>query len=156
MNQRTIIAIVIAVALLALIGTVAFMSQQTGQTPTENQTQTPPPASNGNDSGQDGSNQTQNQTEPADEAQSGEVSATISGNAFQPASLTIKKGTKVTWTNNDSVEHTVTADTTAANAPDSPQLDQGDTYSFTFNDTGTFAYHCTPHPNMKATVTVVE
>ncbi len=40
---------------------------------------------------------------------SGGNSVTIANFAFSPQSLTVKAGTKVTWTNNDSVTHTVTA-----------------------------------------------
>ncbi len=72
--------------------------------------------------------------------------------SFSPATVTVKKGTKVTWTNNDSTAHTVTAD--SGNGPDSSTLNPGDTYSFTFSSAGTFAYHCSFHSNMHGTVVV--
>jgi plastocyanin len=60
-------------------------------------------------------------------------------------------GTTVTWTNNDSVTHTVTAD---AGAFDSGALSPGHTYSFTFRTSGTYSYHCSIHRSMTATIIV--
>jgi amicyanin len=75
---------------------------------------------------------------------------------FSPASITVKVGTKVTWTNEDSVGHTVTADDPSSDAPASGTFSKGESYSFTFNKAGTYDYHCEPHPYMKATVVVTE
>jgi plastocyanin len=74
--------------------------------------------------------------------------------AFSPASITVKKGDTVTWTNNDSVEHTVTRE--GSTGPDSALFDEGETFSYTFNTVGTFKYFCKPHPSMQGTVTVTE
>jgi quinohemoprotein ethanol dehydrogenase len=71
--------------------------------------------------------------------------------AFAPASVDVAVGTAVTWTNNDSVTHTVTADDKSF---DSGNLDPGKTFSFTFTKAGTYTYHCAIHPNMKATIVV--
>lgn len=71
--------------------------------------------------------------------------------AFDPANVTIAKGSMVTWIQKDSVVHTVTGD---GNDLDSPILSQGQTYNFTFNETGTFEYQCHIHPNMKGKVIV--
>ena len=68
---------------------------------------------------------------------------------FQPAEITIKKGETITWTNNDSAKHTATCDTF-----DSGLLAKGESFSYTFNETGTFDYICTPHPYMKGKVQV--
>ncbi len=73
---------------------------------------------------------------------------------FVPSQVTVKRGTTVTWTQEDSVPHTVTADRKAG--LDSPLLKKGETYSYKFEKTGTFSYHCTPHPNMKGKVVVEE
>lgn len=78
----------------------------------------------------------------------------ISNFAFTPANITVKKGTEVTWTNKDSVVHTVSGDT--SDGPNSSSLSNGDTYSFTFNTAGTFGYHCNPHQSMHGTVTVTK
>lgn len=82
-------------------------------------------------------------------------SVTIENFAFSPANITVKKGTTVTWTNKDSTAHTVT-ENDGKNGPDSSSLDQGKSYSFTYDTVGTFKYHCSFHPNMVGTVTVTE
>lgn len=74
--------------------------------------------------------------------------------AFSAAKITVKMGTKVTWTNNDSVAHTVTAD--SGTGPKSDNISPGGTYSYTFGTAGTFAYHCAIHPDMTGTVTVTQ
>jgi len=73
--------------------------------------------------------------------------------AFNPATIKVRKGTTVTWTNNDSLVHTVTG---TDSGPRSDLLNPGDKYTFTFDQVGTFAYNCTPHPFMKGTVQVTE
>jgi len=75
----------------------------------------------------------------------------ISGFAFDPPTLTVPVGTTVTWTNNDSTTHTVTADDGSF---DSGNVDPGGTFSFTFSTAGTINYHCKIHPNMTASITV--
>ena len=70
--------------------------------------------------------------------------------------LTVKKGTTVTWRNDDTAQHDVNFDDQAMDSADSKLLDQGQTYQYTFNEVGTFNYHCTPHPFMKAKVVVTE
>lgn len=80
------------------------------------------------------------------------VNVTIKGFAFNPTPLTIQKGTKVIWTNQDTAAHTVTSDT--GTVLNSPLIPTNATFEFTFNETGTFTYHCTPHPNMKASIIV--
>jgi amicyanin len=72
--------------------------------------------------------------------------------SFNPSTLTINKGDTVVWTNNDSVPHQVKGD--ALNTLAGPVLSNGQTYSFTFNDTGTFSYHCAIHPFMTGTIIV--
>ena len=75
----------------------------------------------------------------------------IASFSFEPAEITISAGTTVTWTNNDSAGHTVTADDGSFK---SDTLGTGATFSQTFTAAGTFAYHCAIHPSMKGTVTV--
>ena len=85
------------------------------------------------------------------------VSITTSGTfAFSPATITIKVGTTVTWTNNTGAPHTVTSDdgTTFDSGVSNPIAANGGTFSFTFTKAGTFTYHCQIHPFMKATVIV--
>lgn len=73
----------------------------------------------------------------------------IKGFAFNPATLTIQKGTTVTWTNKDSAPHTVTGD-----AFGSETLSQGQAFVHTFNEAGTFEYSCHIHPSMRGKVIV--
>jgi plastocyanin len=77
----------------------------------------------------------------------------ITNFAFSPASLAVKAGTKVTWTNKDGDAHTVTS--TGSGGPlNSAAMNTNDTFSFTFTTPGTFNYLCTIHPFMTAVVTV--
>lgn len=82
------------------------------------------------------------------------VNLTIRNFAFSTENLTVKKGTTVVWTNNDSIGHTVTGDTPSG--PKSETMSDGQNYSFTFNQMGKFDYRCAIHPNMKGSVIVVE
>jgi plastocyanin len=88
---------------------------------------------------------------PGGSAGSGSDSVGISNFAFDPADLTVKVGAKVTWTNHDSVQHTVTAD---GGGFDSGPIGQGATFSFTFAKAGTYKYHCAVHPQMTGQITV--
>ena len=80
-----------------------------------------------------------------------QIEVVIDGFAFNPAILNVPIGTTVVWYNNDSVTHTVTA---LDNLFDSGSLSHNTTFSYTFNESGTFDYSCKPHPYMKGTVTV--
>ena len=71
---------------------------------------------------------------------------------FDPSELKIKTGDSVIWTNRDSTPHTVTSDSGAG--VNSQTLSEGQTYSYTFNQPGTYNYHCSIHPDMKGVVTV--
>ena len=75
----------------------------------------------------------------------------ISGSAFNPDGLTISVGVTVTWTNSDSATHTATADDGEF---DSGNMGNGDTFAYTFNTAGAYAYHCGIHSPMTATITV--
>jgi plastocyanin len=69
--------------------------------------------------------------------------------AFNPGTLTVKKGTTVTWTNNDAAQHQIKSATF-----NSSQFGKGQTFSFTFNDAGTFDYSCAIHPSMLGKIIV--
>ena len=72
--------------------------------------------------------------------------------AFNPASISVKVGSKVTWTNNDSATHTVTLDD---NSVDSGNVAAGSSFDHTFATAGSFAYHCKIHSSMHGTVVVM-
>jgi plastocyanin len=92
------------------------------------------------------------------EVRSGTVNIDMKNTAFSLTSIKIKKGTKVVWTNQDSIQHNVVADSNNANGlpTENELIGKGQTYTFTFNTVGTVKYHCTPHPFMAATIEVVE
>jgi plastocyanin len=73
---------------------------------------------------------------------------------FTPSQITVAKGGTVTWTNNDSIAHTVVDDLSNVGGPSSGDIQPGSTYSFTFNKTGSFQYHCSIHPSMRGTIVV--
>jgi YVTN family beta-propeller protein len=81
----------------------------------------------------------------------GKVSVSIKGFAFNPGSITIKSGQTITWTNNDSVPHTVTS---KDGRWDSGDINPGASFSRTFEQEGSFAYYCTIHPSMLGEVIV--
>lgn len=73
--------------------------------------------------------------------------------SYQPSEIEVEVGTTVTWTNEDSFDHTVTSQGAGF---DSGNIGAGEEFSHTFNQTGTFDYTCTIHPSMQGTVEVVE
>jgi plastocyanin len=81
------------------------------------------------------------------------ITSGSSGFAFSPASMTIKAGTTVTWTNKTGAPHTVTSDS-GDPASFNGSVGGGATFSFTFTTPGTYQYHCNIHPYMAATITV--
>lgn len=83
-------------------------------------------------------------------------SVTIKNYTFSPNPLKVKKGTSVTWTNTDIARHNIVADGGKTGGPDGPLFGKGETYSFTFNTVGKYAYHCEPHPYMHGEVEVTE
>ena len=79
------------------------------------------------------------------------VTIKMTQQAFVPDKSTVAAGTLVTWTNNDSVPHSVTANDGKF---DSGAILPGKTYQWTAPDAGTIAYHCIFHPSMTAQITV--
>jgi plastocyanin len=84
-------------------------------------------------------------TKPAD------VEIKIDNFTFEPQTVTIALGTKVTWVNHDDVPHTATS-TTKVFA--SAALDTDDKFSFVFTKPGTFPYYCAVHPHMTGQIIV--
>jgi plastocyanin len=75
----------------------------------------------------------------------------IDGFAYVPATLTVKVGTTVTWTNRDEEPHTVASSDGSFH---SPGMGTGATFTHTFSAAGTFDYVCSIHPMMHGTVVV--
>ena len=74
----------------------------------------------------------------------------IEGTNYAPATLTVKRGDTVVWINKDPFPHTVTA----KGVFDSHDIAAGRSWKYTARKAGEFAYICTLHPTMKATLKV--
>jgi len=112
----------------------------------------------GGDDEESGDN-AQTSEQPADEGSGGGDAGSSGGKEvamkdikFNPASVTVKAGQTVTWTNDDTVGHDVTGDD--FNSGDPGGLQNGDTFAHTFDTAGTFDYVCTVHPGMEGSVKV--
>jgi plastocyanin len=92
-------------------------------------------------------------TSSGDDTSAG-AKVTIANSAFSPSKIEVKAGTMVTWTNNDSVPHTVTStktddvDSATSGLFDSGTLQSGETFSYTFKQAGDYPYECTIHASM--------
>ena len=70
---------------------------------------------------------------------------------FMPATLTVKAGDQVTWVNKDEEPHTVTSDTGMFR---SGAMDTDGSFSFKFDQPGTYHFTCSIHPRMVGTIVV--
>lgn len=100
----------------------------------------------------------QSKTSPAQETPVSDVQTTsdvtvnIKNFSFNPETLNVKNGAKVTWVNNDSAPHTITSD--LGNMLNSTTLSPGQSFSFTFTGPAVASYHCKIHPMMKGVIVV--
>jgi plastocyanin len=86
-------------------------------------------------------------------AQQGQTSAvSIDNFTFSPATLTVKAGATVTWTNRDDIPHGIASSSNAFTR--SKAIDTNDSFSFTFATPGTYQYFCYIHPHMVGTIVV--
>jgi plastocyanin len=76
---------------------------------------------------------------------------TISGMAFSPVALHVKRGDRIAWVNEDPFPHTVTAKDRTF---DSGNIAAGKRWTFSPSSSGRFDYICTLHPVMTGTVEV--
>ena len=77
---------------------------------------------------------------------------TIENMRFEPATLTVKKGERVTWVNKDLFPHTATAE---AREFDSGAISANGSWTFQTRTRGTFGYRCVLHPTMTGSLVVV-
>jgi len=75
----------------------------------------------------------------------------MEGVAFVPATLTVKPGDTVVWTNKDPFPHTATAEDRSF---DSREVAADKTWRYTVRKKGKIPYVCTLHPTMKGTLVV--
>jgi amicyanin len=143
-NNKGLVLVVIGLVLVAgLLAAIAFGGKDN---------------TNNDMSGMSDTNMSESSKSSANDRAKAVATDTVSieNYTFSPEVITVKVGTKVTWTNNDSVHHNVVADEASSDAPDGDLIGKGESYSFTFMKAGTFNYHCSPHPYMKGTVIVTE
>lgn len=152
--RKSVLAVLLAIVGGLIIIGLVMANRPSVNTPSTTSEQTSPPASQ-QDANENNANEQQVAPTPSP-ASSNAASVEISNFAFTPASLTVKKGTTVTWTNRDSDQHTVTPDEETADFQGSGMLSRGETYSYTFANAGTYSYHCQPHPQMRGTITVTD
>jgi plastocyanin len=133
-----------------IIGLVFTLAACGGSTPSTASTSTPTVAPTATPTAAPTATPTPTPTTAATTAPESGSSVSIANFAFSPQSLTVKVGTKVTWTNKDSLTHTVTANGGAFNQT----VPSGSTFSFTFTKAGTYSYHCAIHTSMTATIIV--
>jgi len=84
-------------------------------------------------------------------AAGGATSVEMRGMAFAPTRIEVSAGATVEFTNRDQLEHTITAND---GSWDSGPIAAGATWRRTFDQPGTYAFHCTPHPFMTGVVVV--
>ena len=128
-------ALIIIVVIIILVGGAVALTHKSKNNPPANQSQSQNNASSSNQAASTGS-------------------IDIKNMMFTPSQITVAKGGTVTWTNNDSTTHTVVDDLSNVGGPASGDIAPGSTYSFTFNKTGSFQYHCSIHPSMRGTIVV--
>jgi len=85
---------------------------------------------------------------------------TITQFLFVPGAIEVTQGTTITWFNQDVTPHTVTSgirdEENVGEIFDSPELQPGQEFSYTFNETGEYPYFCRYHPNMTGRISVIE
>jgi len=145
MNKSVLGIVLTIVAIVAVVGVIMANQKDTEptvqQTPSTNQTDT-----DSENNGITGTNEEATEASAVD----------IQNSAFNPSAITVKKGSTVTWTNKDGLQHTVTPDDETAEFKTSDSLSKNESYSVTFNTAGTYTYHCDLHPDMTGTVVVTE
>lgn len=124
MKRDYVIALVVALLVVAFVGTAGCAASSGNTQPTNDQPH-------------------------AGSASSLGPTVTIRNLTFTPRSITVKAGDTVTWTNRDTTTHTVSGTDFV-----SGQIAPGQSYSHKFGTAGTYQYVCTIHPSMEGIVVV--
>ncbi len=90
----------------------------------------------------------------ADRATTNQNRIEIKDFAFNPQTLTVKSGDKVTWVNRDEEPHTVVS--VEKQFKKSTALDTDQSFTITAGAPGTYTYFCSVHPKMTGTIVVVK
>ena len=72
--------------------------------------------------------------------------------AFNPQTITVKSGEKVTWINRDEEPHTIVS--VGKQFKKSTALDTDQEFTITTGAPGTYEYFCSVHPKMTGTIVV--
>ncbi len=150
------IGVVVAVAAVAVIGGAAIIMNNKDDKPssaTSNSADSKATTHEQEDAASGAHQDSESKAPPASQTAN---QVEIKGFDFTQKKITVKKGTKVTWTNKDDAKHDITPDSPSPDFATSELFGKGESYSFTFNTVGTYAYHCSPHPYMKGVVEVTE
>lgn len=78
----------------------------------------------------------------------------IKENSYDPYRVTVKTGTTVVWTNEDSISHSVLYTGAGATKFNSGPIRKGESFSNTFNTPGRYAYTDLQHAGMEGTIIV--
>jgi amicyanin len=141
--KKSALAVSLVVVFLLIVGSAAWLSLNKPS----------------NTAGNGGTGTPQGVSGATDMTNKQSVDITIRDMSFSPPRIKVTKGTKVTWTNKDTVGHNVVASVPSSSGGlpvNSSLFGKGETFSHTFTTIGVFTYHCTPHPFMKGSVEVVD
>lgn len=84
-----------------------------------------------------------------------EADVNLLASSFSPSAVSVTVNGTVTWTNNSGLAHTLEFDDPPVPVTDVPTFANGQEHERTFGTAGTYAYHCSVHPGMNGSVTVV-
>lgn len=89
--------------------------------------------------------------------QSAENRVVINADGVLPATITVKKGQAVSWSNQDKKPHLIKGEQEAVSSLDSDEwLDQDESYAYTFETKGTYTYHDAANPEAIRGTVIVE
>lgn len=147
MNKKNTIitAAVVAVIAVAAIATAAMNKSDDSNTAMTN-----------NMSMQDSMNMDQPLIQKSQDGVQETNMVTYKGFAVVQKTIKIKKGTTVTWTNEDNAKHDVTFAEDYPGLMSTELFGKGETKSIKFDTVGTYSYFCSPHPYMKGMIEVTE
>lgn len=142
---------VLLVAAVLALGACSGDDSERSSEPTGDRTTTyDPPQSSSEDTASTEASPSTEESSMGFSEDAGEI-VTMEDYAFDPDSVEIQVGETVTWKNNDPANHTITGA-----GIDSGRIAQGETFSYTFEEPGTYRYGCSIHPNMTGEITVKE
>lgn len=135
---------------LAFLASVVFVTTMCGGSGGD----TTAPGAGGNNNNGGGNPYGDPGNQPASCTPSQTTVCLTSSNTYNPASVTVAKGTTVTWSNTTGIAHTVTF--TSPGVPSDSSSFTSGTKSTTFPNAGTFQYHCLIHGTIMSGTVIVQ